>query len=107
MNLLRSLGLAGCLLPLAAWADVGGATGDYVRIPAGAFVSALKYEDVNGAVRIDAFEMMRRPVTNAEFAAFVGKYQTEAGHEKRLAAMPPRRPCGAGDQDCQNQRRGC
>jgi len=57
-----------CLLPLAALA---GADVRYVRIPAGTFATALAYEDRRGPVAIAAFEMMKRPVTNAQFLAFV------------------------------------
>jgi len=44
--------------------------GDWVRIPGGTFNSALKYEDV-GAVTVAPFAMQARPVTNADFLAFV------------------------------------
>ena len=57
-----------CFLPLVAWA---GENGRYVRIPAGAFATALKYEDARGPAAIGSFEIMKRPVTNAEFLAFV------------------------------------
>lgn len=89
MNTLRYLWLAGSLLPLFAWAAGSGSSGGYVHIPAGTLVSALKFEDVNGAVRIDAFQMMRRPVTNAEFAAFVGTRPAwQRGHVKPVFAGP-------------------
>jgi formylglycine-generating enzyme required for sulfatase activity len=58
--------LAIAWLPLAGWA--GG--GDYAVVPAGTFVSALKYEDA-GQMQLAPFRMMKRPVTNAEFLAFV------------------------------------
>jgi len=54
-------------LPLAAWA---GGSHDYALVPGGEFASALKYEDA-GAVYIAPFRMMKRPVTNGEFVAFV------------------------------------
>ncbi|MEO8486350.1 MAG: formylglycine-generating enzyme family protein [Betaproteobacteria bacterium] len=57
-----------CLLPLAAWA---GDDDRYVRIPGGTFTTALKYEDARGPAPVAAFAMMKRPVTNAEFLAFV------------------------------------
>jgi formylglycine-generating enzyme required for sulfatase activity len=41
-----------------------------VKLPGGAFRSALKYEDAS-QVRIAPFELQKRPVTNAEFLAFV------------------------------------
>lgn len=49
------------------------AGGTYVRIPAGEFTSVLKYEDNKGKQKMAAFEMMKQPVTNAEFLAFVKK----------------------------------
>lgn len=58
------------VLPLAGLA--GAAGGGFVRLPGGAFRSALQYEDVkNGVRRVAPFELMKRPVTNAEFLAFV------------------------------------
>ena len=63
--------LLACLLPLTAWAADGGG---YVRIPAGDFTTTLAYEDARGPVRIAPFEIMRRPVTNAEFLAFVNTH---------------------------------
>lgn len=59
------------LLPLVAWAAD---TGEYVRIPGGEFLPALKYEDARGPARIAPFEIMQRPVTNAEYLAFVVRY---------------------------------
>ena len=58
------------LLPVA-----GALAGDdlFVRLPGGAFVSALKYEDIKSAQTVAPFELMKRPVTNAEFLAFVRK----------------------------------
>lgn len=58
--------LAIALLPAAGHADSG-----FVRIPAGTFKSVLKYEDVTSAVSVAAFELMRTPVSNADFLAFV------------------------------------
>jgi sulfatase modifying factor 1 len=56
-------------LPLAAAVAAGGS--DYVALPGGKFRTALKYEDVTGAQAVAPFALMRRPVTNGEFAAFV------------------------------------
>ena len=59
-----------CMLPLAGLA--AGVAGSYVTLPGGSFRTALKYEDRKGAnVRVAPFALMKRPVTNAEFLAFV------------------------------------
>jgi len=66
------------LLAAIVAAAVGGAAlaagappaGDYVAIPGGSFKSVLKYED-SDRVGVKPFAIMRRPVTNAEFLAFV------------------------------------
>jgi formylglycine-generating enzyme len=61
--------LLALLLPAAGLAgDVGSR---YAGLPGGSFRSALQYEDAKGGVRIKSFALMRRPVTNAEFLAFV------------------------------------
>ena len=65
---MRKLLLALLLVPAVAFAD-----GGYIRIPGGEFKSALKYEDTQGKVRIAPFQLMRQPVTNAEFLDFVRK----------------------------------
>lgn len=60
-------------MPLAGLAGDDGVR--YVRLPGGTFRSALQYEDVKGApVRIAPFELMQRPVTNAEFLVFVKRH---------------------------------
>ena len=56
------------LLPIACLAAGGG---EYANLPAGKFRTALKYEDRKGDTRIAPFALMRKPVTNAEFLAFV------------------------------------
>ncbi len=58
--------LLGMLNPGAA----ARAAADFVPLPATSFRSALKYEDAD-RVAVAAFELSRRPVTNAEFLAFV------------------------------------
>lgn len=63
--------LAALLLVVLPVAGVLAGRVDYVRLPGGAFRTALKYEDQKGSVRVPAFEMMRMPVTNAQFLAFV------------------------------------
>jgi formylglycine-generating enzyme required for sulfatase activity len=55
-----------------AWAQGRAAPGGaYATIPAGSFRSVLKYEDGGGKVTLAPFAIMRRPVTNARFLAFV------------------------------------
>ena len=46
------------------------AAGEWVAIPGGSFKSVLKYEGSDKA-KVAPFAIMRRPVTNAEFLAFV------------------------------------
>ena len=59
-----------CVLPLAGLA--ASVLGSYATLPGGSFRTALKYEDRKGAnVRVAPFALMKRPVTNAEFLAFV------------------------------------
>jgi sulfatase modifying factor 1 len=54
------------LLASAAVAD------DWARLPGTAsFASVLKYEDSDGKVAVRPFALMTRPVTNAQFLAFV------------------------------------
>lgn len=61
--------LATCLLLLL---PLSAAAGPWVALPGdSAFRSVLKYEDSGGQVEIAAFELMDRPVTNAQFLAFV------------------------------------
>lgn len=63
--------LAVLLLIALPVAGVFAAASDYARLPGGEFRTALKYEDTLKGVRIAPFELMRKPVTNAEFQAFV------------------------------------
>ena len=58
------------LLAVAATAALAAGGATWVELPGGSFRSALKYEDVR-TVRIAPFELQQRPVTNAEFLAFV------------------------------------
>lgn len=61
-----------CLLAaLPAWALAAPADAPWVRLPAAQFRSVLKYEDSGGVARVAAFELMRQPVSNAQFLAFV------------------------------------
>ncbi len=69
----RALAIALFVLPLAGLA--AGALGSrYAGLPGGVFKSVLRYEDAKDGVRIAPFALMRRPVTNAEFLAFVRKH---------------------------------
>lgn len=65
---MRRLALLALLLPAVALAAAGGG---YVKLPGGTFRTALKYEDRAGPTRIAPFELMRTPVSNGEFLAFV------------------------------------
>lgn len=47
------------------------ASGTFVHIPGGEFRSILKYEDSKGPQKIQLFDMMKTPVSNQEFLAFV------------------------------------
>jgi formylglycine-generating enzyme len=67
MNRLAALLLFACV----AGPVLAGGT-DYARLPGGSFRSVLKYQDLpNAPVRVRPFALMRRPVTNAQFLAFV------------------------------------
>lgn len=69
----RALAIALLALPLAGIA-AGTLGSRYAGLPGGVFKSVLRYEDAKDGVRIAPFAMMRRPVTNAEFLAFVRKH---------------------------------
>src|SRR3970282_2960788 len=57
-------------LPVAGLA--GAAGGDYVKLPGPAGLKwVLQYEDSSSGVRVAPFELMGKPVTNAQFLAFV------------------------------------
>ncbi len=66
---IRRLPIVCCLVPALAIGAAG--TGSYARLPGGEFRSALKYEDTGGKVKLAPYELMRNPVTNADFLAFV------------------------------------
>jgi formylglycine-generating enzyme len=56
-------------------AAVSAADHDWARIPATeAFASVLKYEDTQGTLRVEAFELSATPVTNAQYLAFVRQH---------------------------------
>ena len=72
MRRLLALSLAALLVGPLAGIAVAGEQQTYVRLPGGNFRSALRYEDIADApLRVRPFALMRRPVTNAEFLAFV------------------------------------
>jgi sulfatase modifying factor 1 len=65
---------AAALIVLLPLAGLAAGVGEYARLPGGSFRSALKFEDRNGETRIAPFELMRMPVNNAQFLAFVRKH---------------------------------
>jgi sulfatase modifying factor 1 len=74
--------LAALLLALPVAGLAGGVASRYAGLPGGTFKSALQYEDIKSKrVKVDAFALMRKPVTNAEFLDFVKKNpQWQRGH---------------------------
>lgn len=67
----RLLGLVLIALPLAGLAAGAVVAGRYAGLPGGTFKSVLRYEDAKAGVRIKPFALMRTPVTNADFLAFL------------------------------------
>ena len=65
--------LAALLLALPVAGIAGDTVSRYAGLPGGTFRSALRYEDMKDGVRIAPFALMRKPVTNADFLAFVRK----------------------------------
>ena len=63
--------LAALLLIVLPVAGLVAGAGPYVKLQGGTFRTALKYEDQKNGVRVAPFELMRTPVTNAQFLAFV------------------------------------
>lgn len=83
---MRSVLAALLLVPVIATADDG-----FVRVPQGTLVSVLKYEDNLAPQNIDSFEIMRAPVTNAQFLAFVRTHpQWQRGQISPVFAEPGR-----------------
>src|SRR5262245_47677883 len=57
---------------VASAAMAGESAPRYVGVPGGSFKTALRYEDAKGKnVRVEPYALMRTPVTNAHFLAFV------------------------------------
>ena len=48
--------------------------GIYAKLPGGPFRTTLLFEDLKGPQVVAPFELMKRPVTNAEFKAFVASH---------------------------------
>ncbi len=60
---------------LLLFVSVSAAASEWAALPAQTeFKSVLNYEDSNGRVAIAPFELMTRPVTNAQFLAFVTRH---------------------------------
>lgn len=59
---------------IATLAIAGDAASRYAGLPGGTFRSALQYEDAKDGVRIAPYALMRTPVSNGEFLAFVKKH---------------------------------
>ncbi len=67
------------------------AGGSFVRIPGSEFSSILKYEDSKGVKMIKSFDIMKSPVTNAEFLAFVqNNPQWQSNNTASVFAEPNR-----------------
>ena len=61
-------------LPVAGL-STGTGESRFAGLPGGPFKSALNYEDLAGTdTRVAPFELMRKPVTNADFLAFVKQH---------------------------------
>lgn len=81
--------MRGLALALGLMVAASQAGGDYRHIPAGEYRSVLKFEDVKGSVAVKAFRLMKMPVTNREFLAFVKSHpQWQRGRAPALFAEP-------------------
>lgn len=78
----RALTGLACLLVIAS---ALAAEATYVQLPGGAFVSAVRYEDSSAALVVAPFQMMARPVSNAEFSRFL--HQHPQWRRDRLPAV--------------------
>ena len=72
MERLPPLLLALALAP--ALAAASGPVPGYRSIDGGPFHSSVRFEDGNGQVRVAPYQLMERPVSNAQFAAFVAAH---------------------------------
>ena len=71
---MRAVAAGGLLFAaiVASAAMAGEAASRYAGLPGGSFKTALRYEDAKGKqVRVAPYALMRTPVTNAQFLAFV------------------------------------
>ena len=86
---LRGIGAAaGCALAAAGWAEDRGGDG-MVLIPAGEYLPLIRSKDEPERVAVAAFRLDVRPVTNAEFLAFVRAHpQWRRSRVSRLFADP-------------------
>ena len=71
---LRAMVLLAALPVVAAEAAPAGNPEGYAAVPGGRYTSVLKLDAVGIDQKVDAFELMRAPVTNAEFLAFVQRF---------------------------------
>ena len=76
--------MRGIVLALVLFPALAVAADGYVRLPGGEFRSTLKYEDTGGKLNLPPFALMKQPVTNAEFLAFV-----EAHPQWQTNQVPP------------------
>ena len=65
------------LLALALAPALAGASGPapgYRVIDGGAFHSSVRFEEATGLVPVASYQLMERPVTNTQFAAFINEH---------------------------------
>ncbi len=62
------------LLLTCALVPANAGTAGYVDLPGGEFRSAVRYEEEGDRLRVVPFALMERPVSNAEFAAFLRQH---------------------------------
>lgn len=73
---MRHAQLAAALIGIGACAGAiaAGADNPWRKLPGGEFASVLRYEDTGGRVVLPGFALQQRPVTNADYLAFVRKH---------------------------------
>ena len=67
------LALAVLLAPLPAIAADGTGEAEYRDIPGGDFRSSVRFEEATGTLPVASYALMARPVSNAQFAAFLAR----------------------------------